>query len=44
MHYGRRRDGEEPGASGILIVVQAEDSSADAYDLLTTRSRISSRT
>jgi chromosome partitioning protein len=37
VHYGRRRDGEEPGASGILIVVQAEDSSADAYDLLTTQ-------
>lgn len=37
VHYGRRRDGEGPGASGILIVVQAEDSSADAYDLLTTQ-------
>lgn len=37
VHYGRRRDGEQPGASGILIVVQAEDSSADAYDLLTTQ-------
>jgi chromosome partitioning protein len=37
VHYGRRRDGEEPGASGILVVVQAEDSSADAYDLLTTQ-------
>ncbi|MBY8889080.1 ParA family protein [Streptomyces sp. PTM05] len=35
VFYGRRRDGEEPGASGALIVVQAEDSSADAYDLLT---------
>lgn len=37
VHYGRRRDGEDPGASGILIIVQAEDSSADAYDLLTTQ-------
>ncbi|MDI1453147.1 AAA family ATPase [Streptomyces sp. NPDC003388] len=36
-YYGRRRDGEEAGKSGALIVVQAEDSSADAYDLLTTQ-------
>ncbi|GHG41921.1 ParA family protein [Streptomyces zaomyceticus] len=36
-HYGRRRDGEEPGNSGILVIVQAEDSSADAYDLLTSQ-------
>lgn len=35
VHYGRRRDGEDPGASGVAIVVQAEDSSADAYNLLT---------
>ncbi|MFJ7124788.1 ParA family protein [Streptomyces albogriseolus] len=35
--YGRRRDGEKPGESGALIVVQAEDSSADAYELLTTQ-------
>ncbi|MFE4915896.1 ParA family protein [Streptomyces sp. NPDC056652] len=35
IHYGRRRDGEQPGSSGVLIIVQAEDSSADAYDLLT---------
>ncbi|MFK0202083.1 ParA family protein [Streptomyces lavendulae] len=34
LHYGRRRDGEAKGQSGCLIVVQAEDSSADAYDLL----------
>ncbi|MGI5353534.1 ParA family protein [Streptomyces sp. CA-250714] len=33
-YYGRRREGEAPGQSGTLIVVQAEDSSADAYDLL----------
>jgi chromosome partitioning protein len=37
VYYGRRRENEQPGASGILIVVQAEDSSADAYDLLTTQ-------
>lgn len=37
VYYGRRRDNEQPRASGILIVVQAEDSSADAYDLLTTQ-------
>ncbi len=36
-YYGRRRDGEGPGQSGALIVVQAEDSSADAYELLTTQ-------
>ncbi|MEU4098215.1 ParA family protein [Streptomyces sp. NPDC026673] len=37
VFYGRRRPGEAPGSSGALIVVQAEDSSADAYDLLTTQ-------
>ncbi|MGW1769960.1 ParA family protein [Streptomyces sp. NPDC002073] len=37
IYYGRRRPAEEPGASGALIVVQAEDSSADAYDLLTSQ-------
>ncbi len=37
VYYGRRRDGERPGQSGALIVVQAEDSSADAYELLTTQ-------
>ncbi|MFE4453295.1 AAA family ATPase [Streptomyces sp. NPDC056796] len=36
-YYGRRRPGEGPGQSGALIVVQAEDSSADAYDLLTNQ-------
>ncbi|WP_415954476.1 ParA family protein [Streptomyces sp. KLOTTS4A1] len=34
-YYGRRRPEESPGNSGVLIVVQAEDSSADAYDMLT---------
>jgi chromosome partitioning protein len=36
-YYGRRRDGEAPGTSGTLIIVQAEDSSADAYGLLTSQ-------
>ncbi|MFD6530950.1 ParA family protein [Streptomyces sp. NPDC060184] len=36
-YYGRRREAEGPGQSGALIVVQAEDSSADAYDLLTNQ-------
>ncbi|MFI9031142.1 ParA family protein [Streptomyces sp. NPDC053560] len=37
IYYGRRREDEDPGSSGPLIVVQAEDSSADAYDLLVTQ-------
>ncbi|MEU0062415.1 ParA family protein [Streptomyces albidoflavus] len=36
-YYGRRRPGEAAGNSGVLIVVQAEDSSADAYGLLTSQ-------
>ncbi|MFE6667633.1 ParA family protein [Streptomyces sp. NPDC057697] len=36
-YYGRRRNGEAPGQSGALVVVQAEDSSADAYELLTAQ-------
>ncbi|MGI5359995.1 ParA family protein [Streptomyces sp. CA-252508] len=36
-YYGRRRPQEVPGNSGVLIVVQAEDSSADAYGLLTSQ-------
>ncbi|MER7050067.1 ParA family protein [Streptomyces jumonjinensis] len=36
-YYGRRRPEEEPGNSGVLVVVQAEDSSADAYGLLTSQ-------
>ncbi|MFF1511846.1 ParA family protein [Streptomyces sp. NPDC058326] len=36
-YYGRRRDNEAAGNSGVLIVVQAEDSSADAYGLLTSQ-------
>ncbi|MFE9555073.1 ParA family protein [Streptomyces sp. NPDC006703] len=34
IYYGRRRDGEAPGVSGTIIVVLAEDSSADAYAML----------
>ncbi|MGW7007224.1 ParA family protein [Streptomyces sp. NPDC054933] len=37
VYYGRRRANEAPGSSGALTVVQAEDSSADAYNLLTTQ-------
>ncbi|MER7960361.1 ParA family protein, partial [Streptomyces sp. NPDC096030] len=36
-YFGRRRPDEAPGNSGILVVVQAEDSSADAYGLLTSQ-------
>ncbi|MFF0745788.1 ParA family protein [Streptomyces sp. NPDC004111] len=36
-YYGRQRPEEPSGNSGVLIVVQAEDSSADAYDLLTAQ-------
>ncbi|MFJ3906118.1 AAA family ATPase [Streptomyces sp. NPDC090025] len=36
-YFGHRRTGEEAGNSGVLIVVQAEDSSADAYGLLTSQ-------
>jgi chromosome partitioning protein len=34
LYYARSRDGEPEGRSGIVIPVQAEDSSADAYVLL----------
>jgi chromosome partitioning protein len=34
IYYCRTREGEEPGTSGIAIPVLAEDSSADAYDML----------
>ncbi|MGC5041054.1 AAA family ATPase [Streptomyces sp. DT73] len=34
IYYSRGRDGERDGESGIVIVVQAEDSSADAYTML----------
>lgn len=35
IYYGRTRQGEAPGSSGVLIPVLAEDSSADAFTLLT---------
>jgi chromosome partitioning protein len=34
LYYARTREGEDRDASGIFIVVLAEDSSADAYDML----------
>ncbi|OAH14315.1 ParA family protein [Streptomyces jeddahensis] len=34
LFYGRTRDGEEKESSGIVIPVLAEDSSADADDML----------
>jgi chromosome partitioning protein len=34
LYYARLRDGEQPGTSGIFIPVQAEDSSADAFEML----------
>ncbi|MFB7504677.1 ParA family protein [Streptomyces broussonetiae] len=34
IYYGRRRPDEEPNNSGVLVPVQAEDSSADAFELL----------
>jgi cellulose biosynthesis protein BcsQ len=33
IYYARRRENEAPGNSGVLIPVQAEDSSADAFTL-----------
>jgi chromosome partitioning protein len=34
IYYGRRRDGEAKGVSGVLIPVEAEDSSSDAFNML----------
>ncbi|MGP3978945.1 ParA family protein [Streptomyces sp. 8N114] len=34
LYYARTRDGEDEGESGIFIPVLAEDSSADAFDML----------
>lgn len=34
IYYGRRRQGEAPGVSGMVIPVLAEDSSATAYSML----------
>ena len=35
IYYGRERDEADEGRSGVLIPVEAEDSSADAFALLT---------
>ncbi|MFE9387672.1 ParA family protein [Streptomyces sp. NPDC007025] len=34
IYYGRLRDGEKPGSSGLIIPVEAEDTSAQAYGML----------
>ncbi|MEU5599224.1 ParA family protein [Streptomyces sp. NPDC020298] len=34
LYYCRTRDSEEENTSGVVVVVQAEDSSADAFDML----------
>ncbi|MCX4970778.1 ParA family protein [Streptomyces sp. NBC_00654] len=34
IYYGRQRDGEKPDASGLIIPVEAEDTSAQAYGML----------
>ncbi|MFF7335367.1 AAA family ATPase [Streptomyces sp. NPDC008150] len=34
LYYARRRRNELPNRSGVIIPVQAEDSSADAYEML----------
>src|SRR5690606_25445455 len=34
IYYGRRRDNEPAGVSGVIIPVLAEDSSATAYSML----------
>ncbi|MFJ9461486.1 ParA family protein [Kitasatospora sp. NPDC101447] len=34
LFYGRQRDGEQQGRSGVVIPVEAEDSSAKAYGML----------
>jgi chromosome partitioning protein len=34
LYYGRRRPNEKAGRSGVIIPVQSEDSSADAYEML----------
>ncbi|WP_457512201.1 ParA family protein [Streptomyces sp. TE33382] len=37
IYYGRQRDGEKPDASGLIIPVEAEDTSAQAYGMLITQ-------
>ncbi|WBP92006.1 ParA family protein [Kitasatospora cathayae] len=39
LYYGHRRKNEAPGASGVLVPVEAEDSSADAYSMLDSQIR-----
>ncbi|GAA1732438.1 ParA family protein [Streptomyces yatensis] len=34
LYYARTREGEAPRSSGVIVPVQAEDTSADAYDML----------
>ncbi|MEV7420543.1 ParA family protein [Streptomyces sp. NPDC089919] len=34
LNYGRQRDGDRPGVSGLVIPVEAEDTSAQAYGML----------
>ncbi|GGZ98885.1 phosphopantetheine--protein transferase [Streptomyces subrutilus] len=34
LNYGRQRDGEKPNSSGLVIPVEAEDTSAQAYGML----------
>jgi chromosome partitioning protein len=34
LYYARTRQDEEPKASGLIVPVQAEDTSGDAYDML----------
>ncbi|MFJ6354876.1 ParA family protein [Streptomyces sp. NPDC092046] len=34
LYYGRTREGEEASQSGLVVPVQAEDTSGDAYDML----------
>ncbi|WP_030775493.1 ParA family protein [Streptomyces sp. NRRL F-2664] len=34
LNYGRQRDDEKPGSSGLVIPVEAEDTSAQAYGML----------
>ncbi len=39
LYYAHRRKNEQPGTSGVLIPVEAEDSSADAYGMLDSQIR-----
>ncbi|MFG2197113.1 ParA family protein [Streptomyces sp. NPDC048639] len=37
LYFSRRRPNERPGVSGVIIPVEAEDSSADAFSMLTSQ-------